>query len=75
MQETVLRGHIGVMDAFFLFAAVGFKHVSATGTGFFSFEPIIFLFRAIQECAVGKPGLFCSSTVTVENFLAWYLWT
>lgn len=75
MQETIFRGHIGVMEAIFVLAAVGFKHISATETGFFSFEPIIFLFRAIQECTVGKPGLFHSSTVTVENFLAWYLWT
>lgn len=48
---------------FFVFAAVGFKHVSAIGTGLFSFEPIIFLFRVIQERAVGNPGLFCSNTV------------
>lgn len=44
--------------SFFVRAAVGFKHVSATGIGLFSFEPIIFLFRAIQECAVGKTDLF-----------------
>lgn len=58
-----------------MFAAVGFEHVSATGTGLFSFEPIIYLFRAVQECAVGKPGLFCSNTVTVENLIASYLCT
>lgn len=64
-----------MMDSFFMFAAIGFKPVSASGAGLLSFESIVFLFRVIQKCAVGKLGLFCSNTVTMENFPALYLWT